>query len=501
MIFALLLALFSINTTEAQEFLRRNPRIKIGSVLNTKGSVVALAAFDRSLLYLKRGDFILDRQSIVTRSDSQVTLKIGVRSILKLAANTKVTFIYLASENRYLTRLIRGVVRYSYQGAGTPELFISGKSYGTYYSSIDFDAVLRKNRFYFKPEDKSKIIKYQRKGSQRNTLRVTQKDIEFLAQSENDDKPVYFIKNKTKPKKNKKTEAPQVAVAGSSASVAEAAAIFGDSISDVSAVSESTDVSDIFGDDTSQSQAADIFGEAVDTKSVKEKLKLKDNIGVKLEKKRKRPLNQIGVIPGRSEPNAFEALDLSFFLKSTLYANEPSRTAGNVDDQGIHQDIRLNFGNKVKINDVESLTFSGWLDASNRKEVYNELGETLDLQSSQRNNIYLNEFYYTYTTRKFDIQFGKKVIRTGKGIIYNPTDSFAPVDASVPTSPLFLGSFVVSVDYYLKDWTLTGMLFPAIVPNKSPTQNSRWTTLYSDINFELEQEFPSGFSPKTKQVF
>ena len=152
MIVALLLILFSCASTEAQEFLRRSPRVRIATVLKAKGNVVAFAAADRSLQYLKRGDKILDRQSIVTRKNSQIRLKVGVRSFLTLASNTKVNFIYLQSENRFLVRLIRGVVRYQFQGAGTPEVFISGRSYGTYYSSYNFDAVLKNNRFYFRPQ-------------------------------------------------------------------------------------------------------------------------------------------------------------------------------------------------------------------------------------------------------------------------------------------------------------------------------------------------------------
>jgi len=276
----------------------------------------------------------------------------------------------------------------------------------------------------------------------------------------------------------------------------DASAIFGDSISQTTALS---DASDIFGDSSisNQDQAADIFGSSVDTKSEKEKKKVKDNIGVILEED-PGPLPEVSLGKAEDEIGPF---DMSLFLKSTLYPNEPRSDLGKVDNQGFHQDVRFNLGNKLSFNDSESLSFSGWLEWSNRKEVYNELGDTLDLQSSKRNYIHLNELYYTYTTKQYDIQFGKKILKFGKGIIYSPTDSITASDVTVPTSPVFLGNFVISVDYYLDAWTLSAMLFPALVPNKSPTQNSRWTTLYSDLNFQLEQEFPSGFSPKSKPVF
>jgi len=487
-------------SVHAQDFLRRSPRVRIGKVLNSKGNVVSFGATSRSIQYLKRGDRILDRQTLLTKDRSQVVLKIGFRSKLTLGPNSKVNFIYLQNENRYLIRLVRGVVRYRYEGSGVPEVFISGKNYGTYYSANEFDAVLKKNRFYFKPEDKSQMVKFERTGVKgKKSLSIGKKEIELLAVRKDSNRPVYLIKDATAKKSSSDKKASKIIAPSlsSDTTLAEAAAIFGDSIGTTSTVSSAED---IFGDKSSsgQSEAADIFGEEVDTKSLNEKLKLRDNIGVRLDQFKTRPLPRVAK---EKESNILEALDISLFLKSTFYSNEPQKLAGDVDNQSFHQDLRVNFGNKVKINDVESLTFNAWLEGSNRKEVFNDFGDILDLQSNKKNYLHLNEFYYTYTTRKFDIQFGKKVIKTGKGIIFSPSDSFTPVDAVVPTTPLFLGSFLVSVDYYMNGWTLTGMLLPAIVPSKAPTQNSRWTTLYSDINFNLEQEFPSGFSPKSKQVF
>lgn len=493
------MALFTVRSSSAQEFLRRSPRVRIGTIVESTGNVVSFGAESRSIQYLKRGDRILDRQTILSRDSSQVIIKVGFRSILTLGPKTKVNFIYLQNKNRYLIRLIQGVVRYSYEGVGTPEVFISGKNYGTYYSANGFDAVLKNNRFYFKPEDSGKMIKFERTGVKGNKpLSFGKKEIELLTLQQNADKPVYFIKRQDKQSPKEKTKEISTPSLTNDSALAEAASIFGDSISTQSSLESAED---IFGGggSNSQAQAENIFGEEVDTKSKMEKLKLKDNIGVALDQRRERPLPKLK--KDSKDESLLKSLDLSLFLKSTFYSTEPQREAGDVDPQGFHQDVRVSFGNKVKINDVESLTFSAWIEGSNRKEIFNAFGDILDLQSSKKNYLYLNEFYYTYTTKKFDVQFGKKVIKTGKGIIFSPSDSFTPADAVIPTSPLFLGSFVVSVDYYMNGWTLTGMLLPAIVPSKGPTQNSRWTNLYSDIDFKLEQEFPSGFSPKTKQIF
>lgn len=483
--FSLLFFLLGVSLPlSAQDFLRRTPRIKIGSVISLKGNVLALGSTDRSIHYLKRESPIYDKQTIVTRANSQLVLKLGLRSRIIMAGETKITISSLIGSSRYLIRLNKGVIRHDYSGAGKPEVYVSGKSFGTYYSALEFDAILKGNRFYFKPQREMAVYKYQRKGvKDSRNLEVSRKDIELLSEREGDSKPVYLIKTAKLKKKGKTQTTPSDTSNLFESSLDEASSIFGDSISETSAVDD----------------AADIFGVEVQTKSKKERQKLRDNIGVKLEDKLK-TMPKIAQ-EEKKKKSAFDDLDISLFLKSTFYTQEPRSDVGKVDNQSFHQDIRVTVANKIAINDNESLTMSAWLEGSNRKEIYNEVGDTLDLQSSKRNYLYLNELYYTFSTRKYDIQFGKKVIKTGKGVIFSPTDSFTSVDATMPTSPVFLGNFFFSVDYYLKGWTLTGMLFPTIVPNKSPTQNSRWTTLYSDIDFKLEQEFPSGFSPKTRQVF
>lgn len=491
-------------SSQAQDFLRRSPRVKIGTVLSQRGTLIGLGLADRSISYLKRGDPLFDKQTFVTRSNSQAVLKIGAQSELILGSNTKITVINLSGSTRYLVRIVEGAVRHDYKGAGVPELFVSGKSFGTYYSSIEFDAILKGTRFYFKPKSGFQVYKYQREGLKGSRgVEISKKQIELLSQRAADNQPVYLIKDPNKLKKKTaktKTKADSSNPFGDVSSLSEASSIFGESIANSTAVQ---DASAIFGDlggssSNVKNQAADIFGEDVQIKSEREREKLRDNVGVKLQEKLK-DFEKISEKVKKEKASAFKDLDLSLFLKSTYYASAPRSDIGNVDQQQFHQDFRLSMANKILINSSESLTMSGWVEGSNRKDVYNELGDTLDLQSSKRNYLYLNELYYTYTTKKFDIQFGKKIIKFGKGIVYSPSDALSAVDATVPTAPVYLGSFIISIDYYLKDWTLSGIFFPAIMPNKSPSQNSRWTTLYSDIDFKLEQDFPSGFGPRSKQ--
>lgn len=498
---------FFLYSSFAQDFSRRVPRVRIGTVKKVQGSLVGLGRADRSLLYLSRGDNVFDRQTLITRENSQAILKLGLRSEVIIGENSKVQLFYLQGKSRYLLRLLKGVLRGSYNGAGQPEVFVTGNNLEKTYGAYEFDALTRLDRFFFKPRNKSKVytFAYAARGLGEDQLSISQKEIELLSQNDPNQKPVYFIKKRNQKKsdstKKEKTQKAKTDTAGiaTSSAVAEAAAIFGDSIvEETSPVVE--DASELFSSETdNKSEAADIFG--MDTLKEAPSQRLSDNTGLLREKERS---GSFSALEKASRPSKKEEkknpFDLSLFLKSTTYASAPRQDVGNVDSQSFHQDIRLNFGNKYQFNDVETMTFTGWVDVSNRKEVYNDFGDVFDLQSSKRNYLYLNELYYTYTTRDFDIQFGKKILKSGKGIIYSPSDSFSPADATIPTSPLFLGNFFISVDYYFDDWTLTGVLLPAIVPNKSPTQNSRWTTLYSNINFELRQDLPSGFSARSTPI-
>jgi len=489
---SLLLSLFILSSSLiAQDFTRRVPRVRIGNVKKVSGSLVGLGRTDRSLTYLGRGDQILDKQTLITRSSSQAIIKLGYQSEVIIGENSKLTITFMQGKNRYLIRLLQGVIRGTYNGAGKPEVYVTGNSLDKNYGSSQYDALSRSGRFYFKPRNESPVYKFSTSKEGRSQLEISREEIELLSQSDPNQKPVYFLK-KTKARVKKK-EAPSAEVSSSSA-VSEAAAIFGLSETTTTAVE---DASSIFGSSeaSNRDEAASIFGDEVLESKIKEKFS--DNTGVLLEKKG--PSFRELEVAAKKKKEAKNPLDLSLYLKSTLYSSAPREDVGNVDPQSFHQDARLNFGNKYSFNDVESLTFSAWLDISNRKEVYNDIGETFDLQSSKRNYLYLNELYYTYTTRDMDIQFGKKILKTGKGIIYSPSDSFSPADGTVPTAPLFLGNFFISADYYLGDWTLTGILLPTVVPNKSPTQNSRWTTLYSDLDYQLEQDLPSGFSTRETQ--
>jgi hypothetical protein len=485
----------------AQDFWRSELKYKVGEVLSVSGKAIAYGNFNRTIQYLNRGDQVSQRFNLVTRSSSEIKIKLGNHNIITIAENSRVALSQI--KDKYLLRLYKGSVRYRYNGSGTPNLFVSGKSIGVFYSSNQFDAVMNKKRFYFRRIGKGNVYKFKRnKSGNKKDIQIGSGKLELITSDLSNNRPVYLLK------KSKGTDLPKVNSQGTveessvfdSEGLSEAAAIFGDDLISKTTASSTQDAESLFSDDN-KSEAQSIFGDEVDVKSSQEKKKIKDNIGVRLDRISVVPERPLSLKGEEKEESFFKDFDISLFSKSTLYSATPRSDVGKVDSSSFHQDLRVNVGNKLNLSEAESLSFSGWIEASNRKGVYNDLGGTFDLRSSKRNFIHLNELYYTYSTRKFDVQFGKKVLKQGKGIAYSPTDSISATDVTVPTSPLFLGNFIISVDYYLEDWTLTGILFPTIVPNKAPTQNSRWTTLYSDIDFELDQEFPSGFSPKTKQIF
>ncbi len=481
---------YSLGTTplHAQEYRSRSYKYPIGEVINVSGTVIAISNFDRTLQYLGRGDKISNQLRLATRTDSKAIIQFGNQSIVTLGENTRISIRYQQNGSKTLIRIHQGTLRYEHNAPGTPDVFIAGKSSGQYYSSHNFDAVIHSHKFYFRKTGQSRIYKYTpRNTGEKDPLEIGSKDLELLTQKFNSNTPTYRLKKesqniaKVDSKENKQE-------------LTEAASIFGDSILDTTST---TDIGDIFGSDTNKNQASDIFGTDTPIETKKEKKKVTGNIGFQLQKEAP-PMPKVEI---KKEDDEIGPFDISLYLKSTLYNAEPRSDVGKVDNSGFHQDVRVTVGNKINLSSTESLTFSGWLEGSNRKEIYNDFGDTLDFQSSKRNYINLNEVYYTQSTQDYDVQFGKKVVKVGKGIIYSPTDSISATDVTVPTSPLFIGNVIFSLDYYIKNWTLSTIFFPVIVPNKSPAQNSRWTTLFSDLDYKLEQEFPSGFNLRSKQIF
>lgn len=474
----------------AQDFRTRSYKYPIGMVKSVEGTAIALSNFDRTLQYLHRGDQISNKLRLATRSDSKIVISLGKsgESFITLGPNTRISILYQSNSAKTLIRMIQGTLRYTHNVPGAPDVFIAGKSSAHYYSSHSFDAVIHSDKFYFRKNSNSRVYKYTpRNVGEKDPLEIGSRDLELLTENFKLNKPTYRVRKKSTSQEPKKEKTPELA---------EAASIFGESVLDTSS---SSNIDDIFGSSESSSdeQLGDIFGEETSYQTRKEKKKVKGNIGLQLEKENP-PLPRVEMANEDEEIGPF---DISLYLKSTFYSALPRQDVGSIDSSSFHQDVRVTLGNKLNLSSSESLTFSGWLEGSNRKNVYNDVGDTLDFQSSKRNYFNLNELYYTQSTSDYDIQFGKKVVKVGKGIIYSPTDSISATDVTVPTSPLFIGNVILSLDYYLKNWTLSTIFFPVIVPNKSPAQNSRWTTLYTDIDYQLEQEFPSGFSLKSKQIF
>jgi hypothetical protein len=238
-------------------------------------------------------------------------------------------------------------------------------------------------------------------------------------------------------------------------------------------VQKSTDeFAGIFSEDTATDSVASVFDSAIETTIDKS-----TQAPIKEEKKEK-----------------VSALTLKFISKSTFYFQKPNNEKGNIDKQFFHQDVKLTLTDSHKINHDSSLNFNIFLEASNRKHLYNDFKFPQNMQSPQRDYFYVNEFYYTHTSENYDFQIGKKILKLGKGIAYSPTDSITASDVSVPTSPVYLGNYVISLDYYKDDWTFSFIYFPIVTPNKSAAQNSRWSVLYNDINFNLNQELENSKS-------
>jgi hypothetical protein len=408
----------------------------IGVIQKMSGDVLTLSSAGTKT-YLSEGDVLSSKLVIITKKRSSLTIELQNYHLLTIDEGSRLSLFKSKKSNLVIATLNSGRLEYHNTSTSDSSFYVANKTRQQFYSSRHFSFELKDQKLTFNKIGNDKIV---------------------------------TLKSKTKEKVKQAIKTPN------NSALSELDQVFGNSGATASAPVAAITYSG------AQSELDDIFSTPSENSDVV--TNTIEEVTVNGKKKRK------------------SSYTLDLYLKSTLYATSPETGPGlgNVDAQSFHQDVRVSIGDKYILDDKSTISVGGWLETSNRKEIYNDIKFPQNIQSSKRDYVYVNELFYTHSEKKYDLQVGKKILKLGKGIIYSPTDSVSAVDVTVPTSPVLLGNYVISLDYYLGDWTLTTMLLPLVVPNKAATQNSRWTTFFSDINFDLKEEFPSGLNAKSKQV-
>ncbi|MBC7922592.1 MAG: hypothetical protein H7Z75_16040 [Ferruginibacter sp.] len=99
-----------------------------------------------------------------------------------------------------------------------------------------------------------------------------------------------------------------------------------------------------------------------------------------------------------------------------------------------------------------------------------------DVADRSRNRVFLDESYVNFFLKNLDLRLGKQIITWGRADGINYTNNLNPVDYSdlLDTEDETMGVFALRSKYYLKAWTLEGIVVPVFTPSILPQSNSPW---------------------------
>lgn len=182
-------------------------------------------------------------------------------------------------------------------------------------------------------------------------------------------------------------------------------------------------------------------------------------------------------------------MDFSYLIDSFYYFNPPATV--DIDQKSLHFDIQLNLKSHIK-GFGGKLVYSTYLQASNRKDIYNNIFNFQNLRDDRRSYLNLNELYFLSSGKNFDFTVGKVVTKFGKGMIHSPSGKFSPSDQMTVFSSNDIGSTLLEFDFYFGNSSIGLYFIPYLLPSRTPTQASRWSQQIDGSNYTLVSDFPNG---------
>lgn len=151
-------------------------------------------------------------------------------------------------------------------------------------------------------------------------------------------------------------------------------------------------------------------------------------------------------------------------------------------------DVRLELKTDRKLGEAH-LFASGWLEYGSPSSNYRSPLQIFNTRKEGRGPIELNEIYLTNNWTNTDLSIGKKIFKTGTGLILSPMDRITPKDLYDPLDFKDLGNWMVQVDHFFGNSSLTYVLIPYFLTNKSGVT---FLTEIEEEVIEPEQIYPKG---------
>ena len=92
----------------------------------------------------------------------------------------------------------------------------------------------------------------------------------------------------------------------------------------------------------------------------------------------------------------------------------------------------------------------------------------------ERRYLLLNQYYFSLFFNNFDFFIGRRTIDNTLSSIYGPADIYTPEDANSPFNPTDIGRYMIELDYYFGNASITAAILPIYQGGKSFSPLSRW---------------------------
>jgi len=228
----------------------------------------------------------------------------------------------------------------------------------------------------------------------------------------------------------------------------------------------------VFGEDSSEEDVIDLFEDSDQATATEEDLSEVENASV---------FDQV-VANWGGESN----------FRYFLYFEKLDTSSGLLPDDKRHIFESVSKHNSRFGTDDWRVSFGFIHSFGNQEDTYIPAFENLEerewqdwLRDSRRERSYLSieELYLSIFFNDFDLFIGKKLLTNTLSTIYCPADIYNAVDSNSPFHSDTLGKYLLELDYYVGNFSITAAIFPVYQGGKSFSPLSRWG-YYSTIELE-----------------
>jgi hypothetical protein len=151
-------------------------------------------------------------------------------------------------------------------------------------------------------------------------------------------------------------------------------------------------------------------------------------------------------------------------------------------------DARLELTFDRRISEARAVV-SAWFEYGKPSRFYRSPLQFLNDRKEGRAPIHLNEFYLSNNWTNTDLSVGKRIFKSGTGLLISHIDRITPKDLYDPLDYKDLGNWMIRLDHFIGKWSLSYALIPYFYPNKSSVNT---LATIDDTILIPEQSYPEG---------